>query len=203
MPLHLQLSALIPDHVINPEAVLAISEATRLEDVMPDVMSKGLSYANNSDVERLAYFNMGIYQALYSLVATKIPDIREFMLSHTDEIEKINLYHTTPEARERTMERLRDLPVDCVFSEYSSLEVSAAGIDKALGLSEICNLLGVPVEESIAVGDDYNDISMINAAGLGVAMGNSYDDVKTAADIVTSDCDHDGCGEIIRRYMLG
>ena len=52
------------------------------------------------------------------------------------------------------------------------------------------------------MGDSYNDLPMINAAGLGVAMGNSREAVLAAAGATVADNDSDGCAEAIRRFLL-
>ena len=66
----------------------------------------------------------------------------------------------------------------------------------------MCEALGIPVEQSIAVGDQSNDLTMIRIAGLGVAMGNATEEVKAVADTVTADCDHDGVAQVIEQYLL-
>ena len=53
------------------------------------------------------------------------------------------------------------------------------------------------------VGDEGNDVAMIRAAGLGVAMGNAPERIKAEADWITADCDHDGVAEVIEKYLLG
>jgi hydroxymethylpyrimidine pyrophosphatase-like HAD family hydrolase len=60
---------------------------------------------------------------------------------------------------------------------------------------------GVAPEEIVAVGDDENDISMLEAAGLGVAMGNAAAVVKEAADVVTATNDEDGVVRLIDRLL--
>ena len=62
--------------------------------------------------------------------------------------------------------------------------------------------IDISVAQAIAVGDEGNDVAMIRAAGLGVAMGNATDDVIAAADAVTADCDHDGVAQVIYDYLL-
>ncbi|MBW4082598.1 HAD family hydrolase [Paenibacillus sp. S150] len=56
--------------------------------------------------------------------------------------------------------------------------------------------------EVMAVGDNYNDIDMIQYAGLGVAMGNAPEEVKLQADVVTSAHDHEGLKNCIERFAL-
>ena len=67
----------------------------------------------------------------------------------------------------------------------------------------LCRHLGISMDQTIAVGDAENDISMIKAAHTGIAMQNASEDVKAAADYVTStDCDHCGFREAILKFML-
>ena len=82
--------------------------------------------------------------------------------------------------------------VDIYLSAPWFLEVMPKGTDKGTGLQMICDDAGIDIGEAIAFGDSYNDISMLKAAGLGIAMGNAEEAVKEAADTVTADCDEDG-----------
>ncbi|MBO9605664.1 MAG: HAD hydrolase family protein [Paenibacillaceae bacterium] len=84
-----------------------------------------------------------------------------------------------------------------------NLELNPIGISKASGVSEVCRLLGIGMHEVIAVGGSLNDIAMIRAAGLGIAMGNAQDEVKRVADAVTATNDEDGVAEVIERYIFG
>ena len=59
-------------------------------------------------------------------------------------------------------------------------------------------MLGTTPAHCIAAGDADNDLPMLRTAGLGVAMGNAAEHIKTAADRVVSDLDHGGCAEAIR-----
>ena len=77
-------------------------------------------------------------------------------------------------------------------SEPFFLELVPQGIDKAQSLSVLLNKLNMNREEIVAVGDGYNDLSMIQFAGLGVAMGNAQEPVKKAADYITLSNEEDG-----------
>ena len=61
---------------------------------------------------------------------------------------------------------------------------------------------GIKRSEMIAVGDGYNDLSMIEYAGLGVAMANSKDPIKEKADFVTLSNDEDGVAHVIHKFVL-
>ena len=64
-------------------------------------------------------------------------------------------------------------------------------------------MVGLGRENVIACGDGYNDISMVEYAGLGVAMANAQDELKEVADYVTFSNDEDGVAHIIEKYILG
>jgi hypothetical protein len=87
-------------------------------------------------------------------------------------------------------------------SHITNIECNARGISKASGLEEVCGMLGIPLSEAIAVGDSLNDIPMIRAAGLGVAMGNAQEPVKQAADYIAPTNSENGVAHVIERYML-
>ena len=61
---------------------------------------------------------------------------------------------------------------------------------------------GIDVSECIAFGDSENDLAMLRAAGIGVAMGNGSEAAKKAADYVTSDCDEDGILNALRYFKI-
>lgn len=92
------------------------------------------------------------------------------------------------------------------FSVYRSesffLEVLPDGIDKAQCLGQLLDLLGIDVQQMIACGDGYNDLSMIRFAGLGVAMANAVDPVREAADYITLSNDEDGVAHVVEKFLL-
>lgn len=92
------------------------------------------------------------------------------------------------------------------FSVYRSdpffLEVLPEGVDKAHSVERLLKITEVRREQVIACGDAYNDISMIQFAGLGVAMENALPPVKEAADWITLSNDEDGVACVVKKFML-
>ena len=77
-------------------------------------------------------------------------------------------------------------------------------VSKGSGVRTLCEMLNVDLKNAYAAGDERNDISMIEAAGVGIAMKNAVDDVKAVADYVTeNDNDNDGIAEVIDKLILG
>ena len=92
------------------------------------------------------------------------------------------------------------------FSVYRSdpffLEILPKGIDKAQSLERLLAVIGVKREEMIACGDGYNDLTMVQYAGLGVAMGNGVLPVRKAADYITLTNEEDGVAHVVEKFML-
>jgi 5-amino-6-(5-phospho-D-ribitylamino)uracil phosphatase len=87
-------------------------------------------------------------------------------------------------------------------SNVNNIELNPKGVSKGSGMLEVCKLQGIGMHEVIAMGDSLNDLSMIKAAGLGVAMGNAQDELKANADLVTVTNDEHGVAKIIHDYIL-
>lgn len=88
-------------------------------------------------------------------------------------------------------------------SEPFFLEVMPQNVDKAYSLQRLLNSLGLTSNEMICCGDGYNDVTMIESAGLGVAMANAQALVKERADFITKSNDEDGILHVINTFMRG
>lgn len=103
------------------------------------------------------------------------------------------------ESRER-LQRFQDMLndrlggfVQTVFSNVHYIDIFPVNCGKGKSLVQLCQLFGVPIENSLAAGDEENDIPMLLAAGCGICMCNGSPRVKEAADVITSeDNNHDG-----------
>lgn len=110
-----------------------------------------------------------------------------------------------PKQAEAYEKELRDMlfPELNVFrSEPYFIEITTRGVDKAESVARLLELLGMKREQCICCGDGFNDRTMVEYAGTGVAMGNAQGVVKEAADYVTASCDEDGIVEVIKRFVL-
>jgi Cof subfamily protein (haloacid dehalogenase superfamily) len=76
------------------------------------------------------------------------------------------------------------------------------GESKAKGMSIVLEALNIPRKNSIAIGDSKNDIDIVCAAGLGIAMGNASEELKTLAAAVTGDCGKGGVSQAIKQFVL-
>lgn len=129
-----------------------------------------------------------------------VGDLRKFLreeptkvlfIGHNEELDDFHL---------ELQEKYPQLHITKSKSYY--LEVMHPLATKGHALQYLAAILDIPMEQVIAIGDSYNDVDMINAAGLGVAMGNSWDKVKEIADYVTYTHDEDGVAKVINKFIL-
>ncbi len=132
-----------------------------------------------------------------------IPDIR-LLTREPEKVLVIDLH-----SHENLDDFIRDFPdelkagIDLFFSNNAYLEIVPKGTNKGEALLKIADYMGVPAENTVAAGDASNDIPMLQAAGVGVAMKNASPDVLAAADVISEeDCNHDGVAGIIEKYIL-
>lgn len=94
-------------------------------------------------------------------------------------------------------------PLTVTFSSNRYVEFNAANVDKGRATLELAQRLGIASQDIIAVGDNSNDLAMIEAAGLGVCLANGLDSVKAKAQYVTTHTnDQDALKEVIDRFVL-
>lgn len=92
--------------------------------------------------------------------------------------------------------------VNVMTSTPHFIEMFPSSSGKGFSVKWLCEHLNLPLENALAAGDEMNDISMIEAAGIGIAMKNGRDFVKQIADVVTeTDNNNDGLVSILRQYI--
>ena len=80
------------------------------------------------------------------------------------------------------------------------VDITTKGCTKQQGIDEIIRHFGISLDETMAFGDGGNDISMIQHAAIGVAMGNALDSVKAVADYITDSVDEDGIANALKHF---
>ena len=82
------------------------------------------------------------------------------------------------------------------------MEINNIRANKGDAVLALAAHLGYTADNVMSFGDGSNDVPMLRAAGLGVAMANAFDDVKTHADYITGHCDEDGVADAIEKFCL-
>jgi len=82
------------------------------------------------------------------------------------------------------------------------VEILDPRVNKGNALQLVARTYGIPMERVLAIGDSYNDLPLLRAAGFAVAMGSAPAEVKAEADAVVGDVEHDGVAEAIERFVF-
>lgn len=93
--------------------------------------------------------------------------------------------------------------LDVSYSSNRYIEFNKKGVNKGGGLQTLANLLGIDMKNVIAIGDNFNDLSMIQAAGLGIGVQNTVEAMKAECDVITqATCDQSAIAEVIERFIF-
>lgn len=94
------------------------------------------------------------------------------------------------------------IPVDFVTSLKNYYEIVPCQLDKSVGLRMLCDHLGIGLEEVLAFGDSANDLEMLRASGISVAVSNGDQSVKAVADYISKSNDDDGVKYGLEKFLL-
>ena len=182
-------------NAVSPTSPMIISNGAEVWKNHKQISSRNvLSPGDVSRLIELADEHGVRYWTIKSFVDEKTPEGDEFL--------KVGMYHS-----DLTMiSRLRDLVAgwnefEVSASASNNIEINRKGINKATGLAEVTDLLGIKPSEVVTIGDGLNDLAMIQWAGFGVAMNNAVEIVKKAADYVTGSNDEDGVAQMIQLIL--
>lgn len=133
-----------------------------------------------------------------------VPELKEFLVNRGQDVQKIQFFTKDADLR---LELLEELPkafenIAVSSSSPQNIEINQAKATKGLALVALAEYLGLDRSKTIAMGDGLNDISMLEEAGIGIAMANGCDEALTAADWVTGHCDEDGVAKAIEKYCF-
>lgn len=127
------------------------------------------------------------------------------LLEYTAKVPKLLMMSDNPEEGEAMMQAVREhfgSRVETVKSAPTYMELLKPGVTKASAIAKLAEIMGVPEEQVLAIGDSGNDIPMLKAVAFGVAMGNATPEARAAAKYFVADCDHDGLAEAVERFCL-
>lgn len=170
------------------------------EDRLDNVLSSGRipsEYYKNENFERMTKIpNEAEGIQFFDSVQTLIDDdniaIQKFFILSLDPVQKDRLQDSLQE-------------IDDTYITTSSpfnLEVMNIKGNKGNGLKVMAEYFGIPLEDTVAIGDQFNDIPMFKVAGLAIAMENAEQEVKELSDVVTLTNDENGVAYAIDKYVL-
>lgn len=134
----------------------------------------------------------------------KVTSLADFIRDEKTLVHKLLLIDNTDTIHklQKTLSSIDFPQTDFYLSKDNYLEVTHNQVSKKQALLELANYYQLPLTSIMTLGDNYNDIPMIETAGLGIAMGNAPRDVKTCAKAVTDSNEQNGVSKAIKLHVL-
>ena len=187
---------------IPVDIMSVILECAERFDCFPIVSIDGVSAYVKGKYEAAADYGLGRYMYEMRTFGLGVDSLRDWYEANPRPAESVSLYFRDFENRQTVVELLGKYPLHFALLTDPAVEISLSTANKGCALQALCDLLQLSISETMAIGDSDNDVPMLRVAGLAVASGNAPDDVKGYAHYVTADCDHDGVGQALERFVL-
>ena len=188
------------------ENVIAQEDVINLIDMCEEYNYDYLVYTSDAvvskDNERLRLFRK-IGESYKEEDKAKIIQIEDAdYIKNNFSPNKILIMEKDPAEYLKMQDRIKEFKnVESAQSWFGALDISPLGDNKGSAVKKVCEHYNILPEEVIAFGDNLNDMSMIKYAGLGVAMGNAEEELKSIADYVTDTNDNDGVAKAIYKFI--
>lgn len=132
-----------------------------------------------------------------------VKNLGEFLRTSGVNVMKMGAYILTDELAQKLLEKGSPIPgIAFLRSGDGIIELNSTNASKGNALYILCEKLGIQLENVLAIGDNENDISMLQAAGISAAMRNAEDDVKQAAKFVAGNNEEDGAAHFLEEWVL-
>ena len=197
------------ENAMDEELVTPILNFLLTRDIHMDAFIGGKGYTPVQCVETAQKLTVPSSIKNYIITTrTRLDNILQFIHENQLKVQKMTLnFYLAADGtlidRETVRKFLVSNPsITTVCGGYNNLEFTRADANKGVGLRKLAEILGVNPDATMAIGDTENDLAIIEAAGIGVAMGNATDAVKARADYVTTTNTKDGVAAAIEHFIL-
>lgn len=194
---------------LPPQKAADILCGLRRFEISVDVFANGNAYKEKNQLDVIDKLPMTDKMKNY-IRNTRIyvDDMPKFFLDSSMQVQKITLNFFGDGKggsvhREETAAYLKGIDgITVVCGGDNNLEISAAGVSKGTALLKTAEFLGADPSQTIAFGDSGNDLDIIKAAGIGIAMGNGTEEIKAAADMITLSNNENGIAKALKQLII-
>ena len=186
------------------ERAVSVMELLDGIDVIYDCYQDGWGWMSQAFYDKAEQYAANIHSLkMIKELRTPVTELKEYLKKQAKGVQKIQIFFRDMELRSKMLEALpREFP-DLVVttSIVNNIEINSREATKGNALKKLAAYLDISAVQTMAFGDDTNDITMIKAAGIGIAMGNADEEVKKAADYITGSCDNNGVAQGINHFL--
>ena len=184
----------------------AVSVMERLDeiDVIYDCYQDGWGWMTKRLYDKAEEYAANIHSLkMIKELRSPVSELKAYLRERALGVQKIQVFFKDMELRAEILKSLPKEFPDLVVttSMVNNIEINSREATKGVALKKLAQYLNISAPQTMAFGDDTNDITMLRQAGIGVAMGNAYDEVKKEADYVTDDCNSGGVAHAIKHFL--
>ncbi|MBE6983271.1 MAG: HAD family phosphatase [Ruminococcaceae bacterium] len=187
------------------QKAVAVMEYLDGFDVVYDCYQGGWGYMTAAHLEKVGdYLTSDHFKALYAHSRKPVPELKNYLREKGEGVQKVQFCTKNGDLRAFLLEDLKTRFDGVAISTalpYNG-EINDVNGHKGGALVKLCDHLGCTMENVMTLGDGLNDITMLQMAGVSVAMENAAPEVKAAAKYGTGSCDESGVAQAIRKFCL-
>ena len=187
------------------ERAVAVMERLDGLDVIYDCYQDGWGWMTQAFYDKAERYAANVHSLdMIKNLRTPVPELKAVLKERAHGVQKIQVFFRDMELRAEMQKAFPQEFPDLVVTSsiVNNVEFNSREATKGVALRKLAAHLGVPLAQTMAFGDDDNDITMLRTAGIGVAMGNAAETVRQAADYVTGDCNDSGVARAMRHFLV-
>lgn len=192
----------LTENPLTDDEMEAVKESMEGLDMFVELYVDNQSHAKKESLVRIGEYVEERYIPTFLQMVVPVDEDRFDQLLDSGRMEKLNIFFKSPEDRAEMARRLEERGVSFLVAAEGGVEIFHKGNSKGKALRELCEILNLPLERVVAVGDSGNDVEMVKEAGLGVAVENAIDAVKEAASHVTVSNNESAAAKVIKEFIL-
>lgn len=193
-------------NLLPPEKALEVIKCLEDMHVFTEAYVNGRGYYEKYYYDRLDQYHVPeVFQKMYrDLAQPPVDSLVTLLEQNKMGVEKLVCVWLKEDERLEIIRRMKELGGLTISSAlHDNVEINAEGASKGNGLLGLCKRLHILPDQVMAFGDGSNDLEMLKAAGIPVAMGNAIEPLKKAADFITLSNDEDGVAYAIEKFCFG
>lgn len=176
-------------------------------DTMIEVYTKGVPVTEKSKLTKKSYIHYRVEENYHDVLTASrkgVENLEAFLTESKEGAEMFNIFFSDADERKEAFERIGKLEyTELTTSMASNMEILQRRVNKGSSLKMLCEKLKVKKEEVMAMGDSRNDITLLSAAGIPLAVSNACDDLKEKAKEIICSCDESAMAFALKRYVQG
>lgn len=183
---------------------ISIMESLDALPVIYDCYQDNWGWMTRSMQEQAAeYAPDAHYLGMLRTLREPVDELKEFLRQKGKDVQKIQFFARDLSVRAEVLRtyEARFPGTKVSSSVVNNVEINAAGANKGDAIRALAGYMGITMEQTMSFGDGINDLSMISACGVGVAMENACDEVKQVAGVIAPSCDEDGVSQVIEKLL--